>query len=93
MYTVYIIYSQRTDRYYIGYSSNVIDRLRRHNSHSKGFTAAGKPWTLVYREDYNDKKEAEEREKQLKGWKNRSRIKALIEKGSEHPDTQVSGGS
>jgi putative endonuclease len=86
MYTLYIIYSEKLNKYYIGYSSDVDERLRKHNNASKGFTNAGRPWILVYTENYDSKQDAAAREKQLKNWKNRSRLEALINKGSEHPD-------
>jgi putative endonuclease len=82
MYAVYILYSSKLDKYYIGSSADVAGRLRRHNSHSKGFTSAGKPWTLVYSENFETKLDAEIREKQLKRWKNRVRLETLITKGS-----------
>ena len=86
MYSVYIIYSPKLDKYYIGYSSDVENRLRKHNSNSKGFSNLGKPWILMYSELFDSKKEAMAREKQLKNWKNRERLEALIKVGSEHPD-------
>jgi len=86
MYIVYIIYSQRIDKYYIGFSSNIHDRLCKHNRNSKGFSSSGKPWTIVYTEVFENKKDAMAREKQLKKWKNRERLKKLINSGSEHPD-------
>jgi len=93
MYTVYIIYSASLDKYYIGFSADVKGRLRRHNCHSKGYTSSGRPWALVYSEIFSERKQAEAREKQIKRWKNRARLEALIKNGSEHPDTSVSGGS
>jgi len=86
MYSVYIIYSQKIDRYYIGFSSNVQDRLLKHNRNSKGFSNVGKPWILVYQESFENKKDAMARESQLKKWKNRERLESLIKSGSEHPD-------
>ena len=83
MYAVYVIYSSKLDRYYIGYSADVADRLRRHNSHSRGFTCAGKPWVLVYSENYENRSDAAAREKQLKKWKNRTRLVDLIKNGCE----------
>jgi len=85
MYAVYILYSRKLDKFYVGSSADVSGRLRRHNSHSKGFTSAGRPWILLYTEEFAEKQEAETREKQLKRWKNRERLEALINKGSEHP--------
>ena len=86
MYTVYIIYSQKLDKYYIGFSSDVVGRLKKHNRKSKGFSNLGKPWVLVYSESFSFKKDAMSREKQLKAWKNRERLETLIKNGSEHPD-------
>ncbi len=86
MYTVYILYSGKLDRYYIGYTSDVQDRLLKHNRMSKGYTSRGIPWDLVYTELFKDKKSAILRERQLKKWKNRERIESLIRAASEHPD-------
>ncbi len=86
MYTVYIIYSERIDKYYIGFSSNVQERLRKHNRNSKGFSSSDRPWIIVYLDVFDNKKDAMAREKQLKRWKNRERLERLIKSSSEHPD-------
>ncbi len=86
MHYVYIIYSQKIDKYYIGSTRNIPGRIRRHNECNKGFTSTGKPWAVVYQEKFDIKTEAIQRESQLKKWKNRSRIESLIKKNSEHPD-------
>ena len=86
MYTVYILYSSKLDKYYIGFSADVNDRLLRHNRGKMGFTSLGKPWVIVYTEAFQSKKLAMEREKQLKNWKNRDRLISIIKPGSEHPD-------
>jgi putative endonuclease len=86
MYYVYIIYSAKIDKFYIGFSTNPSIRLLKHNRSKKGFTSTGKPWILEYSEPFTDKKSALDREKQLKQWKNRNRIIQLIKTGSEHPD-------
>ena len=86
MYSVYILYSEKLDKYYIGYSADVQDRLLKHNRKSKGFSSPGKPWILVFQESFETKREAMAREIQLKKWKNRQRLESLIRSGSEHPD-------
>ncbi len=86
MFFIYIIYSQRIDKYYIGFSADVQNRLAKHNRKSNGFSSRGRPWILVYSEAFDSKKKAMEREKQLKSWKNRERLEALIRSDSEHPD-------
>jgi putative endonuclease len=86
---MYIIYSQKLDKYYIGYTSDIKSRIIKHNRKSKAFSNLGRPWTLVYSEQYESKKEAMDREKQLKNWKNRQRLEMLItasSEKSEHPD-------
>ena len=86
MYSVYIIYSGKIDKYYIGFSADITERLLKHNRSTRGFSSTGKPWSLVYTERFKVKKDALEREKQLKNWKNRDRLIALVQKGLEHPD-------
>jgi putative endonuclease len=66
MYSVYIIYSAKIDKYYIGFTSDINDRFLKHNRKSKGFSSLGRPWVLVYSESFDDKKMAMTREKQLK---------------------------
>ena len=48
MHYLYIIYSQNIDRYYVGETSNVADRLILHNSHhySKSFTKSASDWKI-----------------------------------------------
>ena len=78
MYYCYILYSEKLDKYYIGSTSNIEGRLQRHNTSKKGFTSTGKPWMLRYYESFETKKEAMQREFQLKRQKNREMIKSLI---------------
>ncbi|MBY0432490.1 MAG: GIY-YIG nuclease family protein [Cyclobacteriaceae bacterium] len=85
MTTFYILYSLRADRYYIGYTTEPIaERLRKHNSHHKGFTGKFNDWRVVYEEEFESKELAYKREREVKSWKSRKRIEALIA-GSEHP--------
>ena len=65
-YSVYIIQSLKDNSYYIGYSSNVAQRILKHNSSKKGYTSTKKPWALVYSELFQTKTEALIRELFLK---------------------------
>jgi putative endonuclease len=86
-YFVYILYSSSLDLYYIGFSENPISRLIKHLSRHKGFTSQARDWQIVYREVFQEKAQALKREKQLKAWKSKVRIRQLIEKSVlEHPD-------
>src|SRR5690606_26772672 len=87
MYSVYILYSLALDRYYVGMTSNIQQRLKKHNANSKGFTKKANDWTVKYIEKYNNKNDAEQRERKIKSWKSRKMIDKLIsEAGSEHSD-------
>jgi len=85
-YFLYILFSQAADKFYIGFTSDLSERLRKHNSNHKGFTGKFTDWKIVYTEDFDSKSEAYTRERQIKKWKNRNRIQQLIKKKSEHPD-------
>jgi len=67
MFFVYIIYSAAVDRYYIGSTQNVEERLHRHNSgHSKSTKGKGH-WQLVRTFNFNTRAEAMHFEKKIKG--------------------------
>ena len=80
MWKVYIIYSEKIDRYYIGITDNLPWRLERHNQGWGRFTKRGIPWMVVYTEKYNTKSEAVKREREIKNLKSRKYIENLIRK-------------
>ena len=58
MFTVYILFSEQLQKYYIGYTSkNVQDRLKEHLYNHKGFTAKAKDWSVIYKLERNSKSE------------------------------------
>jgi len=66
VYYVYVLYSKVFDKFYIGFSDNLRERIAKHK---KGKTFAGsrlKDFKLVYYEACLSKKDAENRERQLK---------------------------
>ena len=75
---VYILFSEIKNRFYIGYTSNLEERIIRHNQKSKGFTGKENDWKIVYTERFNIKEEAIKRELQIKSWKSRKKIMELI---------------
>ncbi len=77
-YTVYILYSQIKDKYYIGYSQNPAERLLEHNAGATPSTRPGIPWIMVYKEEYADKTAAIKRENIIKKMKSRKYIERLI---------------
>ena len=82
MYYIYILYSKGIEKYYIGSTSNVENRLAFHNSeYNKIWSKRGRPWELVYSHEFSTKKEALVAERFIKKQKSRAFIKKLIAQG------------
>ena len=79
MFYVYIIYSEMKDSYYIGYTSNLQGRLKKHNTGATRSTKKTNDWKVVYKEKINSKKDALKREREIKSWKSRKMIEKLIQ--------------
>jgi putative endonuclease len=67
MVTVYILYSEKADRYYIGQTSELEERLKRHNQGDSAYTKFGIPWKLVYKEQCASRSEAMKRREKTEG--------------------------
>ena len=78
MFTVYILFSQSLNRYYVGYTNDLERRLTEHNRKKGKYTDSGIPWELAYHEIYSTKAEAMFREKSIKEKKSRGYIESLI---------------
>ncbi len=75
---VYILLSETTNRYYVGQTQDVTERLAYHNAnYSKSLRNRG-PWQLVYQEEYKTRGQAMRRERQIKSWKDRGMIELLV---------------
>ena len=67
MYKVYVLYSSKYNKIYIGYTGNLEGRLLSHNELSKkGWTIKFRPWILIHKEEFETKAAALKREKELK---------------------------
>ena len=78
MYYVYILYSQKLNRYYIGSAEDVVKRLQRHNAGYVTATRYGLPWELKYTESFASRSEALKRELEIKRKKSRVYVEWLI---------------
>jgi putative endonuclease len=79
-YFVYILQSDK-NRHYIGYTSNLPQRLAQHNRKHKGFTGTTEKWELLLSCEMPDKSRAMRLEKYLKSMKNYSKaVEYLKEK-------------
>jgi putative endonuclease len=81
--SVYILYSEKGDHYYIGQSDDPVRRQEFHNSAEKGYTSRFRPWRLVYTRKCGSRREARTLEKIIKGWKNKQKVIRLVKREIE----------
>ena len=74
-YTVYILYSELKDRYYVGQTENLEKRIAEHNLRKN---LGANDWKLVYMEEYDTRSMAILREREIKSKKRREYIANLI---------------
>jgi putative endonuclease len=80
MFTVYVLYSVKFNKIYIGYTSDLPNRFLSHNElAAKGYTIRYRPWIIAHSEEYETKREAIAREKQLKDATGRRFIWEIIQ--------------
>ncbi len=80
MFWIYIIQSLESQKYYIGQTNNIKERLAYHNKGRNKYTKSDRPWRLVYKEKFTNRAEAIKREKYLKSLKKRAYLEKLIKK-------------
>ncbi len=66
MYYLYVLQSQKDKKLYMGYTANLEQRIKDHQSGSVSSTKLRRPFDLVYIEGYKSEKDALHREKNLK---------------------------
>ena len=75
---VYVLYSSKLWKTYVGSTSNLETRTISHNVGLKGWTVRGRPWVLIYFETFSSKVEALKREKELKSGNGRAFIRNVV---------------
>jgi len=81
MFYVYVVFNKKVNKFYIGQTENLAERVRFHNnkffkgSYTSRFDGA---WELVYSEVYSNRVDAVKREKQLKSFRGRQFVKQHI---------------
>ena len=58
MFYAYILYSEIRDKYYIGSTSNILERLKKHNTNHSGFTGHTGDWIIVWKQIFENKSDA-----------------------------------
>lgn len=76
---VYILYSLSKDKYYVGYTGQLTDRMQRHQQGRSKSTKSGRPWVLAYLEVFDNSTDAYQREIEIKKKKSRQYIRQLVD--------------
>ncbi len=76
-YIEYILFSEKYQKHYTGYTSNLEMRLGSHNKLGNDWTARYRPWKLIFTKEYSHKSDAMQYEKWLKTGVGREFIKSI----------------
>jgi len=80
MHYVYILHSEKLDRHYTGYTSNLETRLEFHeNAENNKFTYNADDWKLAFSLRCDSKQQALAIEKHIKAMKSKTYIRNLIQ--------------
>ena len=75
---LYILYSKKLDRYYVGSTPHIEQRINEHNKGVTPSTSTGRPWICVFTHDTKDLIDARRLEYRIKKWKSRKIIERII---------------
>ncbi|MBL7198097.1 MAG: GIY-YIG nuclease family protein [Candidatus Omnitrophica bacterium] len=78
MHYLYILISKDSGRYYIGETSNLEERLKKHIDKQTSFGKRNRDLQLVYKKEFNNRSEAKKLESFLKRQKSRLFIEKFI---------------
>ncbi|MFH1171816.1 MAG: GIY-YIG nuclease family protein [bacterium] len=84
LWVVYVLRSEVDGKYYIGSTSNLPLRLKRHNAGKVRSTKSRIPWKIVYTESASDRQSGYRRERQIKSYKSGRAFHALVRE-NVHP--------
>lgn len=72
---VYVLQSKQSGDMYVGYTDNLIRRVKEHNLGLNKSTKPYRPWALIYYEACRNREDAKRREKYCKTSKGRMMVK------------------
>lgn len=75
---LYILKSQKNSSYYIGCSTNVIERVKQHNNGQVKSTKYKRPYKLVFKQEFDNIDIAHEVELKIKSWKRKDFIEKIV---------------
>ena len=78
MYFVYVLQSESAGRHYVGFTSDLSQRLGQHNNGITKSTKNRGPWKLVHHEQFDTRPEAVRRERFFKTGQGREELKRIL---------------
>ena len=77
-FVTYVLFSEKHNIHYTGFTSNLVARFYSHNiTSNKGFTKKYRPWKVIYVKFHHSKNEAIKHGKYLKSGHGRAFIKTI----------------
>jgi putative endonuclease len=77
-YQVYILYSKKLNRFYVGQTLNLKNRIIEHNSGESPYTSTGIPWSLIWATKKDTFRAAEVLEDKIKNLSSTRKIKFIL---------------
>jgi putative endonuclease len=78
MYYVYVLRSQLDGKLYIGYTTNLRNRMQKHNNGEVTSTKSRRPFELIFYEGYKSMEDAKRRERYFKTTKGKSSLSMIL---------------
>lgn len=85
MFSVYILRSVKDGSLYVGYTTNLTQRIATHNKGSVTSTQSKRPWECIFTESYISKNDALRREKYLKTTQGKNAVKHMLRETLQLP--------
>jgi len=83
-YYIYVLYSLKDHKFYIGYTVNLKRRLTQHSQGEVTSTKNRRPFKLIHYEYFVNKEDAKAREKFFKSGFGRSQMKKMLRRTLDH---------
>jgi len=75
---VYILYSEKLEKFYVGQTQNVQQRIQQHNTGLESSTRPGMPWRLIWYTLAVDRGAAMKLEKKIKNLNSQRKVAFMI---------------
>jgi len=80
---VYVLFSKKDFKFYIGYTTNLEERIKDHNKGGTKSTSSRRPLELVFCEFYKSELDARRREKYFKTTAGKKTLKLMLRETKE----------